>query len=38
MTRKTVELHLGNAYAKLGIRSRSQLPRELAASVDEPAA
>ena len=38
VTRKTVELHLGNAYSKLGIRSRGQLPRELAASVEEPAA
>ncbi|MDQ3768147.1 MAG: helix-turn-helix transcriptional regulator, partial [Actinomycetota bacterium] len=25
VTRKTVEVHLGNAYGKLGIRSRSQL-------------
>jgi DNA-binding CsgD family transcriptional regulator len=29
VTRKTVELHLGNAYAKLGIRSRSQLAEAL---------
>jgi DNA-binding CsgD family transcriptional regulator len=31
VTRKTVELHLGNAYGKLDIRSRSQLPEALAA-------
>ena len=37
VTRKTVELHLGNAYAKLGIRSRRQLPPELAASAADPA-
>ena len=30
MTRKTVELHLGNAYGKLGIRSRKELPEALA--------
>ncbi|HWT94158.1 MAG TPA: LuxR C-terminal-related transcriptional regulator, partial [Solirubrobacteraceae bacterium] len=30
VTRKTVELHLGHAYAKLGIKSRAQLPQELA--------
>lgn len=29
VTRKTVELHLGHAYAKLGIRSRAQLPEVL---------
>lgn len=29
VTRKTVELHLGNAYGKLGIRSRAQLPEAL---------
>jgi DNA-binding CsgD family transcriptional regulator len=26
VTRRTVEVHLGNAYGKLGIRSRTQLP------------
>ncbi|HEX8102649.1 MAG TPA: AAA family ATPase [Solirubrobacteraceae bacterium] len=31
VTRKTVELHLSNAYGKLGIRSRAQLPGALAA-------
>ncbi len=34
VTRKTVELHLGHAYGKLGIRSRAQL----AGALDEPAA
>ncbi|WP_040600681.1 helix-turn-helix domain-containing protein, partial [Patulibacter medicamentivorans] len=29
VTRKTVEVHLGNAYGKLGIRSRTQLPEAL---------
>jgi DNA-binding CsgD family transcriptional regulator len=29
VTRKTVELHLGHAYTKLGIRSRAQLPEAL---------
>jgi DNA-binding NarL/FixJ family response regulator len=29
VTTKTVELHLGNAYKKLGIRSRQQLPEVL---------
>ena len=31
VTRKTVEVHLSNAYGKLGIRSRSQLAERLAA-------
>jgi DNA-binding CsgD family transcriptional regulator len=31
VTPKTVELHLSNAYRKLGIRSRRELPAELAA-------
>jgi DNA-binding NarL/FixJ family response regulator len=30
VTLKTVELHLGHSYGKLGIRSRSQLPEALA--------
>ncbi len=29
VTPKTVELHLSNAYRKLGVRSRRELPREL---------
>ena len=29
LTVKTIETHLSNAYRKLGIRSREQLPREL---------
>jgi DNA-binding NarL/FixJ family response regulator len=33
VTKKTVETHLGNAYRKLGIRSR----RELGAALREPA-
>ena len=32
VTRKTVELHLGHAYGKLGIRSRAQLPEALGAA------
>ena len=31
MTRKTVEVHLGNAYRKLGIRGRASLADALAA-------
>jgi DNA-binding NarL/FixJ family response regulator len=30
VTTKTVEVHLSSAYRKLGISSRSQLPRVLA--------
>jgi DNA-binding CsgD family transcriptional regulator len=29
VTKKTVEAHLGNAYRKLGIRSRNELSRAL---------
>jgi DNA-binding CsgD family transcriptional regulator len=32
VTEKTVEAHLGRAYAKLKIRSRRELPDALAAS------
>jgi DNA-binding CsgD family transcriptional regulator len=32
VTLKTVEVHLGRAYAKLGIKGRSQLPAALAAA------
>ncbi|MGH3012109.1 MAG: helix-turn-helix transcriptional regulator, partial [Gaiellaceae bacterium] len=32
VTPKTVEVHLSNAYRKLGIRSRRELPGELAAT------
>ena len=31
VTPKTVEVHLSNAYRKLGIRSRRELPAALAA-------
>jgi DNA-binding CsgD family transcriptional regulator len=31
VTRKTVEAHLANAYGKLGIRSRTELPQALQA-------
>lgn len=31
VTVKTVENHLGHAYTKLGIRSRSELPAALSA-------
>ena len=34
----TVEVHLAHAYAKLGVRSRSQLAGRLAAEAQEPAA
>ncbi|WP_320671166.1 helix-turn-helix transcriptional regulator [Patulibacter defluvii] len=39
VTRKTVEVHLGNAYGKLGIRSRTQLAEALGlrSTTDEPA-
>jgi DNA-binding NarL/FixJ family response regulator len=30
VTTKTVEMHLGNTYRKLGIRSRQDLPETLA--------
>jgi DNA-binding CsgD family transcriptional regulator len=38
VTRKTVEVHLGNAYGKLGIRSRAQLADALAPLAEAPAA
>jgi DNA-binding CsgD family transcriptional regulator len=34
----TVEVHLAHAYAKLGVRSRSQLAGRLAANAQEPSA
>lgn len=34
ITRKTVELHLGHTYEKLGIRSRTQLPEALGDPAD----
>jgi DNA-binding CsgD family transcriptional regulator len=38
VTVHTVEVHLAHAYAKLGVRSRSQLAGRLAADAREPAA
>ena len=38
VTVHTIEVHLAHAYAKLGVRSRSQLAARLAADVPEPAA
>jgi DNA-binding CsgD family transcriptional regulator len=35
LSEKTVEGHLGQVYRKLGIRTRSQLPRALSAAGDE---
>ena len=37
VTRKAVEWHLGNAYRKLDVRSRRELPAALAAAPDRPA-
>jgi len=34
VTRKTVELHLGSSYAKLGIRARTQLAEALGTPPD----
>ena len=34
ISRKTVEMHLGNVYRKLGISSRTELPRALSAKPD----
>jgi DNA-binding NarL/FixJ family response regulator len=34
VTPRTIEVHLSSAYRKLGIGSRSQLPRALAASAE----
>ena len=36
MTPKTVEVHLSNAYRKLGIRSRRELPAALGATPRPP--
>jgi DNA-binding NarL/FixJ family response regulator len=38
VTVHTVEVHLAHAYAKLGVRSRSQLAARLAADAPKPAA
>jgi DNA-binding CsgD family transcriptional regulator len=38
VTRKTVEVHLGSAYGKLGIKSRAQLPDALGPSGQAAAA
>lgn len=35
VTRKTVEVHLGKAYGKLGIRTRGELPAALGAPADD---
>jgi len=35
VTRKTVEKHLGNVYTKLGVSSRTDLPRHFPL-IDEP--
>jgi DNA-binding CsgD family transcriptional regulator len=29
LSRKTIEMHLGSVYRKLGIRSRAELPQAL---------
>ena len=34
VTRRTVETHLGNAYRKLEIKSRSELPKALEGGVE----
>jgi len=36
VTRKTVEKHLGNAYAKLGVKSRSDLPAHFSGARSGP--
>lgn len=36
VTRKTVEVHLGKAYGKLGIRTRGDLPGALGGASDDP--
>jgi DNA-binding NarL/FixJ family response regulator len=38
VTRRTVETHLGNAYRKLQIKSRSELPKALEGGVEASAA
>ena len=35
LTKRTIEMHLANAYRKLGIQTRKELPRTLDPSVDE---
>ena len=38
VTQKTVEMHLSNAYRKLGVRSRGELPEKLRSAPERNAA